>query len=80
MDEERDDSWEEEEIAKSGTYTRWSANLIRPAITAYCSILQSHLERYLWVKDLNSCKMMTPKRTSKFCQKYIKSKKEPYVF
>ena len=34
-------------------------NRIKLAITAYCCIMQSHLERSLWVKDLYSCKIMT---------------------
>ena len=46
-------------IAKSWICAKLTANWIRPAITAYCSILQSHLERGLWVKDLYSCKIMT---------------------
>ena len=46
-------------ISKSGISTRWRVNWIRPAITAYCSITWSHLERSLCVMDLYSCKIMT---------------------
>ena len=61
-------------IAKSGICTRWRANWIRPAITAYCSISWSHLDRSLWVKDLYSYKI------SKLCQRYLKSKEELHIF
>ena len=37
----------------------FATNFIRSAITAYCSIMWSHLECGLWVKDFYSCKMMT---------------------
>ena len=37
---------------------QWSANWIRLVITAYCSIMWSHLEHGLWLKDLYSCKIM----------------------
>ena len=46
-------------IAKSGICTRWKVNWTRLAITAFCSITQSHVERGLWVKDFYSCKIMT---------------------
>ena len=46
-------------IAKSEICTRWMENWIRLAITAYCSIMQSHLEHGWWVKDFYSCKIMT---------------------
>ena len=36
--------WEMLPIAKSGICTRWRANWIRPAITAYCSITRFHLK------------------------------------
>ena len=38
-------------LEKLGICTKWRANWIRMAITAYCSIMQSHLECGLWVKD-----------------------------
>ena len=46
-------------IAKSGICIKWRANWIRPAITAYCSITRSDPERFLWVKDLYLCLIMT---------------------
>ena len=33
----------------------WRTNWMRPAITAYCSIMQSNLESGLWVKNFYSC-------------------------
>ena len=42
-----------------GICTRWRANWIRLAITAYYSITCSFLECGLQVKDLYSCKIMT---------------------
>ena len=45
-------------ILKSGNCTRWRANWKRSAITACCSIMQSHLECSLWMKDLYWCKIM----------------------
>ena len=46
---------------KVGICTRWRANWIGPAITVYCTIMRSHLERHLWLKDLYSCEIMTQK-------------------
>ena len=64
-------------IEKSEIYARWRANWIRPAITAYCSITRSHLERSLSLKNLYSCN--DPKYTSKLYQRHIKSKEEQHI-
>ena len=65
-------------IVNLGIYTRWKANWIRLAISAYCRTMQYHLKHGLWVKDLYSHKM-TLKHTSKLCQRYIKGKEEQCI-
>ena len=46
-------------VGMLGIYIRWRANWIRLAITTYSSIMWSHLEHSLFLKDLNSCDIMT---------------------
>ena len=47
-------------IAKSGICTSWRANWIRPAITVYCSIMQSHIECIFWQDILFHPKISLP--------------------
>ena len=46
-------------VAMSGICIRWRANWINLAIKASCSMIRSHLECTLWVKDLFSHKIMS---------------------
>ena len=60
--------------------TKWRANVIRWAITAYCSIMQSYLESNLWIKDLYSCKIMSQRILVNSAKYTLKAKRNSTSF